>query len=648
VRSIRVNDVEAQSSNGFATWSAAVSLALGANLLRIRAEDQEGNVVFPALEWTVTRAQEQMISPAALASDLARARLLVADATLDRLSVVDPATGSVTTVSDAGTSGLAFASPGGADVDAIRDRAIVADRGRNQLVTVALASGVRALLEPALAGDPFHPVDVAVQPFLDVAYVSEVEHGILVVDLSDGSRAPLGGTGTLVPGIGGVAVDLPRARVLATRAGLSPALLAFDSTTGAVSVVSGGAVGSGPALVEPRDVAIDPTGARALVSDAGADALVSIDLVSGDRSVLASVSPAVQPALDDPGQLVVDAFGRVNVVDHALDGLVQVELSNGERSLLVGTTVGSGITLSQPVSSISQPGGVLVLDRDLQAVVAIADASRERTLFSGRGAGSGPELVEPRRLAPGSIFTAALAYLADDGLDALLVIDQGGNRTELSGPSAGAGPALLGPRDIAVLYAEVGPLPPIPVRLVVADCPPLGDGRLIGVDPSRGDRDVMSGVQGGAPLGRPVALELLAPELLAVLDEANDALLVVDLSTGFRTILSASGQGPAFHPSAPKDLRVDLGGERIFVADAGTGRVLAVHLVSGTRTVLSGDGQGDGPRLVAPAGLETGVPPLFMPGTGGSASITTIRVLDSARSAVYVVDPDGDRVLWSK
>jgi hypothetical protein len=648
VLSIRVNDVEAQSSDGFATWSATVALDPGANVLRIRAEDQEGNVAFPALEWTVTRAEEPLIAPAALASDLARARLLVVDAPLDRVLAVDPATGAVTTVSDAGTSGIAFDAPGGADVDASRDRALVVDRGRNQLVTVALASGARGLLEPAVAGDPFAPLDVAVQPFIDAAYVSEVEHGIVVVDLSDGSRAPLGGTGTSVPGIGGVAVDLPRGRVLATRAGPSPALLAFDSTTGAVSVVSGGAVGSGPALVEPRDVAVDPTLSRALVSDAGADGIFSIDLVTGERSVLASAAPVVQPALADPGQLVVDAFARLDVVDHALDGVVQVGLPGGERTLLAGTTVGSGIGLSQPVSSIWRPEGVLVLDRDLAAVIAIADASRERTLFSGRGAGSGPELAQPTRMLRGSFFSGPLAYVADLGLAAIVVLDPAGDRTELSGPNAGAGPAFLGPRDMALILSEIGPIEPAPVLLIVADCPADGDGRLIGVDPMTGDRVVMSGAEGGVPLGRPVALQLLDPERLVVLDEANDALLVIDLSTGFRAVLSASGQGLAFHPSAAKDLLLDPSGGRILVADAGTGRVLAVSVVSGTRTLLSGDGQGDGPRLVAPAGLELGPPSLAAPGVSGSVGITTTRVLDSARGAVLVLDPDGDRVLWSK
>jgi hypothetical protein len=66
-----------------------------------------------------------LVLPAGLAFDSARARLLVVDAALDRVSALDPDSGAVTTVSAAGTSGIAFEDPTSADVDPGRDRAIV-------------------------------------------------------------------------------------------------------------------------------------------------------------------------------------------------------------------------------------------------------------------------------------------------------------------------------------------------------------------------------------------------------------------------------------------------------------------------------------------------------------------------------------------
>lgn len=652
VRSIRVNDVEAQSSDGFSSWSASVALAPGANVLQVRAEDRAGNVAFPALQWAVTRAEERLVLPAALASDLARARLLVVDAALDRVSAVDLASGAVTTVSAAGTSGIVFEDPTSADVDPGRDRVLVVDRGRGELVAVRLSDGTRSVLDPGTFGGPFQPIDVAVDAFLDVAYVSEIENGIVVVDLATGAREPLGGTGHFEPGTGGVALDLPRARVLATRTGPFPALIAFDSTTGDVSVVSDDGLGVGPALVDPRDVVLDPFLARALVTDAGvgegSGGIVAIDLVSGDRSLLTGPSRGGGPELPEPSQLVVDAFARIDVLDLALDAPVRVEPSSGDRARLAGTTVGSGIALSRPVSLMPTITGALVADEGLRALVEVDDASGARRLFSGLGVGSGPELVRPVRIVAGSLFIPAqFAFVADAGLEAIVAVSSQGARSVFSGPLVGAGPALLGPRDVLPFLEDRSASPePVIAFFLVADCPLLGPGQLLVVGGATGDRSAFGA--GDPALLRPVALERLPLATdVAVLDEAQDAIVVLHLASGARSILSAPGQGPAFDPRAPKDLFLDLNAQRLLVADAGKGHVLAVSLATGERTVLSGGAGGAGPRLVAPAGIGAGPPPLVS-GSSGSTALLLTRVVDAARGAVFVLDPDGDRVLASK
>jgi hypothetical protein len=180
----------------------------------------------------------------------------------------------------------------------------------------------------------------------------------------------------------------------------------------------------------------------------------------------------------------------------------------------------------------------------------------------------------------------------------------------------------------------------------VADCPPFGPGQLLVVDPQTGDRAAFGA--GDPALLRPVALELLPTQTnLAVLDEAQDAIVVLNLTTGARSFLSAPGQGPAFDPSGPKDLFLDLNAQRLLVADAGAGHVLAVSLATGARTVLSGGIGGAGPRLIAPAGIGSGPPP-FSSASSGSTALLVTRVVDAARGALFVLDPDGDRLLVSK
>ena len=74
---------------------------------------------------------------------------------------------------------------------------------------------------------------------------------------------------------------------------------------------------------------------------------------------------------------------------------------------------------------------------------------------------------------------------------------------------------------------------------------------------------------------------------LVVVDNALDAVMLVDIATGNRAILSdaTAGTGDAF--VAPKDSALDLANNRVFVLDSVLDAVVAVDLTTGNRTIYA-------------------------------------------------------------
>lgn len=138
----------------------------------------------------------------------------------------------------------------------------------------------------------------------------------------------------------GIALDRVNQRVLLTDSTTpfnARTFSAIDLATGARTLISGPMRGAGP-MLSGTGVVFDPgsSPARALVI--GGSLVFSVDLGSGDRTV---VSPAqtvgtgmLQGALDPKGgRLISNDYGQ---------GVVEVDLANGRRKLLVSARDGSG------------------------------------------------------------------------------------------------------------------------------------------------------------------------------------------------------------------------------------------------------------------------------------------------------------------
>ena len=142
-------------------------------------------------------------------------------------------------------------------------------------------------------------------------------------------------------------------------------------------------------LVNPKAIESDISNLRLLAVDQTLRALLAIDLVNGQQTVLSDENtPDATNLFTDPGKLVINNSGSTAwVIDRAYDDIIQVDLATGARSLLVDT-VGTGTP--QPVSGatdlvLDEVNGrlLLVIGEDATAQVLSLDlASGARTVLS--------------------------------------------------------------------------------------------------------------------------------------------------------------------------------------------------------------------------------------------------------------------------
>ncbi len=594
-------------------WSVTVPLAHGENTLVVRTSDGGGATDEAAASVTVVR---QPILPVIVDMDIdtANDRLIVADGNL--LAAIDLETMEVSAISDqaSGTgrplfadqvvldadgetaivswgsgmtavdlasgervvyasdtmgSGIAYMAAEDMAVDAAGDAILVASH--DFIWAVDRATRERTLVSTSSLGmgDPFDwVVDVVMDEMGGVAIVVDTDNMLTSVHrvvLGTGDRTPLSdethGMGPRIEGSEAHSVlDPENDRLLVAGAVEAEAedpvygVLAVDLGTGDREVFSGPGAGSGPALVRPQSLVLDPARGRLLALDSFGSRLVAIDLATGDRQValdlralgagsgereaIAMIGLAVDPAADRAvvTRLLSDAEQTVVTASW----IASIDLATGARAVLSGPGTGEGEMIGVPyklaVDAANQRA--LVLDFDPLRVLAIDLATSDRELFSGTGVEFGAPLDGPDDIA------------IDPERDRALVLDEGrllslglatGTRAELSGPGAGIGVPFERTLCVAVDAARD--------RALVGDFCPSGDpacqgDRILAVDLASGARSVLSDSMHGAGPGmdqvRAIAVDGARDRAL-VYDDALQAVVAVDLDDGDRTILGRPG-----------------------------------------------------------------------------------------------------------
>jgi len=276
--------------------------------------------------------------------------LLVIDQHNRRRSVVrvDPLTGNRTTLSaDSIGEGLAFAEP--SDVVVENDQfLLVVDEALDAVLRVDVITGARVLISGcAQAPDPCPVPLVGAGPgFEDPVGIAIGPDGTIVVD-----------------------------ETLAS-------LVRVDAVTGDRTIVSGPGVGTGPAMLAPREVISDGAGGW-FVTDVSLNAVFRIDPVAGTRTVVSDAVTGVGPTFRNPAGIDIAIDGALLVTDALSSALIRVDPFTGDRAVVSSATMGIGPSFLLPVSvEVAADGSAFVVDQSYQAIFQVNTITGDRTVTS--------------------------------------------------------------------------------------------------------------------------------------------------------------------------------------------------------------------------------------------------------------------------
>ncbi len=417
------------------------------------------------------------------------------------------------------------------------------------------------------------------------------------------------------------------------------------------------------AFASPTAIEFDAENNRALVVDAGLDALIAVDLTTRVRTIISAENVGSGQPFSQPESLAFDAINnRVLVIDKAAGGvLFSVNPATGDRTVLSSSTVGGGdVSFSFPsaVALDTDRNRVLVLNNQFEnASQWTVYAVDLETGFRSRVDTGGVLFGDPEDITVDAFNSRAL--IVDSGRRSVIAIDFAtGARTNLSGYTQG-GSLIAGGDNIFDSPVSIS-MDAANNRALVMDATVDDNGALFGVDLTSGFRKVLAGPRtGGGFVGSnspafktPVSVVLNSNSSRAlILDDDTDiilnvatdgsgtrrlignpgtnaliqnatgmginaeqravyiadmtrgALIAVNLRTGAKTFVSIGtleSQGPAF--DLPSGVVIDDENNRALVSDVAMG-VLAVDLDSGLRTRLAGGGAGSGAALEQPTSI---------------------------------------------
>lgn len=189
-----------------------------------------------------------------------------------------------------------------------------------------------------------------------------------------------------------IEIDTSNDRALVVDSAGLGTLVSVDLTSGARTVVADANIGSGPQILLPESIALDTANNRLLAVDSILDAVLSLDLTSGDRSLISDINTGTGPSLGNPLSMALDATNnRALSVDADLEAVVSVDLTSGNRSVVSDANVGTGPALIYPTAVVLDADNNRALDTDvvLEALVAVNLATGDRTVVADANTGAG-------------------------------------------------------------------------------------------------------------------------------------------------------------------------------------------------------------------------------------------------------------------
>ncbi|HWV15850.1 MAG TPA: hypothetical protein VN030_10505 [Cellvibrio sp.] len=354
ITSVKVNGVTATSTDNFANWQASIPLtaATDTNLI-VATEDSQANKAANAAQVAIRQAPSTSAFPDAdngfvnvegIVIDRldGRNRLLVAassDGTL--IKSVDLSTGKRSVFADFSTTG----------VNRLRNLVInpsnkhlyVADSSPGNIIDIDLTNSIQYQIHSSdLLGGGSSIALNASESSIKIVSLTNATGAITVTTPSFTSFSVLSSATENKPDAlnpiheaFSMAFDKNHSRYLVTDSTLN-AIFAVDSITGARTIFSSNSVGTGDAFSAVsagvvRSIAIDENKQRAIVIESKSGKVFSVDLATGNRTLITQITIGSNPLKYLYGIALDDLSGNIYVADYRLKGVISIDLVTGQQ-----------------------------------------------------------------------------------------------------------------------------------------------------------------------------------------------------------------------------------------------------------------------------------------------------------------------------
>jgi hypothetical protein len=357
IKSVKVNGVTATTTDNFANWQALVPLAdttvpvmaTTENTITVMTESNAGNVAMDAAHVAITQAPRTSTFPLVdggngfnsawgLAIDRldGRNRLLVTD-TSKNITSVDLSNGRRTIFATTSCNTYAIAVN-------IITKHVYASCQRSIVDINLVDSSQNQLYSSGLYKDVFSLVADSFDATAKIITVNNTNGAIIKSNYPFSDFTVLSDAAKTIPNAEnpikesyGIDYDKKSNRYLVVD-DAQQAVFAVDTTTGTRSVFSNNTTGSGDMFGAIGDkhisnIIVDELNQRAIVSEVFSGKIFSIDLVTGNRLLLSSVTPdnAYNVIDENYGIAINDPKGYAFFSDAALNGVLAVDLVTGHR-----------------------------------------------------------------------------------------------------------------------------------------------------------------------------------------------------------------------------------------------------------------------------------------------------------------------------
>lgn len=383
---------------------------------------------------TNTGAPTEFSITAGVTYDATNNRIFVVDGD-DSVFEVNLSSGvrSIITSPSVGT-GISFSNSLSVEYDAQTDvnnpRLLIPDSALSAVIAVDIATGNRSIFSSTSPNGTGSALSVPVKSYLDLTnnrlLVIDADLNInqlISIDLNTGDRVNV----TSVDGWNvwpyGYSFDADAANLyLVTRTGSD--VLSINLTTDAITEISSMSVGTGPKFASVRSISFDTASNSIIVPDSSVDAIYRVNLENGNREIVSSNTKGIGTNFNAPINAVLDTttnplFPRMLVLDSGLDALLYVDLTSGDRTIISSATMGTGTNFQIPrdltVDYANNDAYVVeayVIGGILKGFVHRVDLSNgNRTLVSSENLGAGINLVLSNSIAFDNVTTPSTPRL---------------------------------------------------------------------------------------------------------------------------------------------------------------------------------------------------------------------------------------------